>query len=107
MGMRRRHFLSLLAGTAISPIAARAQQTSKIPRIGLLVSGSLETLEVRAGWDNVQKGFAELGYVAGQSVVFERRGTEGVFDRLPAVASELVGLKVDVIIALATPAGRA
>jgi putative tryptophan/tyrosine transport system substrate-binding protein len=105
--MRRREFLSVLAVAASWPVAARAQPTPKIPRIGLLVNGSLEKPDVRLAFDIVRKAFAELGYVEGQNIVFEQRGTDGTIDQLPAVASELVGLKVDVIIALATPAGRA
>jgi ABC-type uncharacterized transport system substrate-binding protein len=105
--MRRREFLSVLAGTAAWPIAARAQQAPKIPRIGLLVSGSLEKPDVRVVFDIIRQAFAELGYVAGRNIVFEPRGTNGTIDQLPAVASELVNLKVDVIVAVATAAGRA
>jgi putative ABC transport system substrate-binding protein len=105
--MRRREFLSVLAGTANWPLAAGAQPTPKIPRIGLLVSGSFENPDVRVAFDLIRQAFAELGYIEGQNIVFERRGTDGTIDQLPAVASELVGLKVDAIIAFATPAGRA
>ena len=105
--MRRREFLSVLAGTAALPLAARAQPTPKIARVGLLVSGSFENPDVRVAFDLIRRAFAELGYVEGQNIVFEPRGTDGTIDLLPAVASELVSLKVDVIIAFATPAGRA
>jgi putative tryptophan/tyrosine transport system substrate-binding protein len=105
--MRRREFLSVLAGTATWPLAARAQPAPKIPRIGLLINGSSATSEVRANFDIVRQGFAELGYVEGQNIRFEERGSDGTIDRLPALASELVGLKVDLIIAFATPGGRA
>ena len=71
------------------------------------MSGSLEKADVRFPFDIVRKAFAELGYVEGQNIVFEQRGTNGTIEELPAVASELVGLKVDVIFAMATPAGRA
>src|ERR1700676_4679187 len=103
--MRRREFLSVLAGTTTWPLAARAQPTPKIPRIGLLISSSPpRSPEARASLDTVRQGFAELGYFDGQNIRFEERGTDGTIEQLPAVASELVGLKVDVIIALATPA---
>jgi putative ABC transport system substrate-binding protein len=105
--MRRREFLSVLAGAAGLPLAARAQPTPKIPRIGFLVNASPQTPEVRANFDGVRQGFAELGYVEGQNIRFEERGSDETIGRLPAMASELVGLKVDVIIALATIAGRA
>ena len=105
--MRRRDFLTILGVAAAWPRLLRAQQAGKIPRIGLLVSGSLEKADVRFPFDIVRKAFAELGYVEGQNIVFEQRGTNGTIEELPAVASELVGLKVDVIFAMATPAGRA
>jgi putative ABC transport system substrate-binding protein len=105
--MWRREFLSVLAGTAAWSLAARAQPIPKVPRIGLLFNGSLEMPDVRVGFDVVRRGFAELGYVEGQNIMFEARGTDGTIDQLPALASELVSLKVDVIVALATPAGRA
>ena len=62
---------------------------------------------MRATFENARQGFAELGYVEGQNIRFEQRGTEAGIDQLPAVAAELAGLQVDVIIAFATPAGRA
>jgi ABC-type uncharacterized transport system substrate-binding protein len=105
--MRRREFLSVLAGTAALPLIARAQPTPKVPRIGFMVNGSLEKPDMRFALDIVRQAFAELGYIEGQNIVFVPRGTDGTIDQLPAVASELVGLKVDVIVALATPAGRA
>jgi putative ABC transport system substrate-binding protein len=105
--VRRRDFLTILGVAAAWPHSLRAQQAGKIPRIGLLVSGSLEKADVRFPFDIVRKAFAELGYVEGQNIVFEQRGTNGTIEELPAVASELVGLKVDVIFAMATPAGRA
>jgi putative ABC transport system substrate-binding protein len=106
--MRRRDFITLIGGAAATwSLAARAQQAPKIPRIGLLIGGSPQTPEVRESFDIIRQGFAELGYVEGQNIRFEERGTDGTIDRLPAVASELVSLKIDVIIALATAAGRA
>jgi putative ABC transport system substrate-binding protein len=107
--MQRRDFLGVLGGAVAAwPLAARAQPTPKIPRIGLLSSSLLRSPEgPRADFDRIRQGFAELGYVEGQNIRFEERGTDGTIEQLLAVASELVGLKVDVIIALATPAGRA
>jgi putative ABC transport system substrate-binding protein len=106
--MQRRDFLGVLGGAAAAwPLAARAQPTPQIPRIGLLISSLPRSPEARTSLDAVRQGFAELGYVDGQNIRFEEKGTDGTMEQLPAVASELVGLKVDVIIALATPAGRA
>ena len=104
--MTRREFLSVLAGATTWPLAARAQPTPKIPRIGLLNNSLPRSPAGRAAFDNIRQGFAELGYVDGQNIRFEERA-DGTIEQLRAVASELVGLKVDVIIALATPAGRA
>jgi putative ABC transport system substrate-binding protein len=101
--MRRRDFITLLGTVAALPFSARAQQGSKIPRIGLLANGLL----AHVSFDMVRKSFAELGYVEGQNIVFEQGETSGTIEQLPAAASELVGLKVDVIVAFATPAGRA
>ena len=75
--MRRRDFLTILGVAAAWPRLLRAQQAGKIPRIGLLVSGSLEKADVRFPFDIVRKAFAELGYVEGQNIVFEQRGRTG------------------------------
>jgi putative ABC transport system substrate-binding protein len=101
--VRRRDFITILGAVAALPFSARAQQGSKIPRIGLLSNGLL----AHVSFDMVRKSFAELGYVEGQNIVFEQGETSGTIEQLPAAASELVGLKVDVIVAFATPAGRA
>jgi ABC-type uncharacterized transport system substrate-binding protein len=105
--VRRRDFLAILGVVAAWSHSARAQQIPKIPRVGLLVGGSLGKPDGRLVFDIVRQAFAELGYVEGQNIAFEPRGTNGTIEQLPAVASELVALKVDVIVAFATPGGRA
>src|SRR5262245_9764314 len=106
--MRRREFITLLGGAAAAwPLAARAQQTGKVLRIGFLFTGSLESPEGRLSIDALRQGLHQHGYIEDQNIVVEYRAAEGRFDRLPALASELVQLKVDVILATATPAGRA
>src|SRR6516225_4621157 len=105
--MKRREFITLLGGAAAWPLAARAQQTGKVLRIGFLFTGSLESPEGRLSIDALRQGLHQHGYIEGQNIVVEYRAAEGRFDRLPALASELVQLKVDVILATATPAGRA
>jgi putative ABC transport system substrate-binding protein len=75
--------------------AAEAQQPTKIPRIGRLDGASPSD----AGREEAfRQGLRELGYVEGKNVVIESRYAEGKFDRLPALAAELVRLKVDVIV---------
>ena len=89
------------------PLAADAQQQAKIARIGNLTIGSLGSPEIRASVDAFRQGLRELGYVEGQNILIEYRAADGKVDRLPGLASELVRLKVDVIVAGATPAARA
>jgi ABC-type uncharacterized transport system substrate-binding protein len=105
--MRRREFLGMLWGApAAWPLAARAQ-TAKVARIGYLITGALESPETRMNRDAFRLGLTELGYIEGRNTVIEYRAADGKIERLPGLATELVGLKVDLIVALATPAGRA
>jgi putative ABC transport system substrate-binding protein len=105
--MRRREFLGMLWGApAAWPLAARAQ-TAKVARIGYLITGALESPETRINRDAFRLGLTELGYIEGRNIVIEFRSADGKIERLPGLATELVGLKVDLIVALATPAGRA
>jgi putative ABC transport system substrate-binding protein len=75
---------------------AEAQQPTKIPRIGYLTSSSLSASPERR--EAFRQGLRELGYVEGKNIVIEWRYAEGKFDRLPALAAELVRLKVDIIV---------
>jgi putative ABC transport system substrate-binding protein len=98
--VKRREFISLIGSAAAAwPLAARAQQTRKIARIGIIDDSPV--------WDPFRQQLRELNYVEGQNVVFEYRRAEGVPDRLSAAAGELVQLPVDVIAAFGTPAARA
>jgi putative tryptophan/tyrosine transport system substrate-binding protein len=76
--------------------SAEAQQPKKVPRIGYLgaTSRSINPARVEA----FRQGLRELGYVEGKNIVIEYRYAEGKLDRLPALAAELVGLKVDIIV---------
>jgi putative ABC transport system substrate-binding protein len=85
-------------------LPAESQQAKKLPRIGYLsgTSPSVNSARVEA----FRQGLRELGYVEGKSIVIEWRYAEGKLDRLPALAAELVRLKVDVIVASAPPPTR-
>jgi len=104
--MRRREFITLGGAAAWRPRAASAQQP-KVPRIGYLVTGSLQFPEGRMFVDAFQQGLHERGYVEGQNIVIEFRAADGEIERFPVLASELVRLKVDVILAPNTPVAHA
>ena len=98
----RRTFIGTLAGGLLaSPFITFAQQPTKLPRIGVLGN------EDSPPWEGFRQGLRELGYVDGRNVTMEWRWSEGRTDRLPALALELVQLKVDIIVASGTQAIRA
>ena len=102
----RRRFMGALAGTLLAaPLAAEAQQAGKVHRIGYL-TGGLSTDRPHL-IEAFRQGLRELGWVEGQNIIIEYRYAEGRFDRLPDLAAELVRLKVDIIVAVATPASAA
>ena len=101
--MRRREFIAALGGALAWPVAARAQP-SKVARIGALYIGLADAESFKK---ELREGLRELGYIEGQNVAFEFRSAEGKLDRLPELASELVRLKVDVIVALYVPCALA
>jgi len=101
--MERRTFLGTLGISVLgAPLAAEAQQTGKVYRIGYLSAGS-STSNPRV-LESFRQGLRELGWIEGQNIVIEYRWAEGRFDRLPDLAAELVRLKVDVIVGAPTPA---
>jgi putative ABC transport system substrate-binding protein len=103
--MDRRTFL---AGTGAAlfatPFAAEAQQAAKIARIGLLPVNVAANPHLQEAF---LRGLRDLGYVEGRNLVIEYRNAEGKLERFPALAAELVALKVDVIVAPSTPAALA
>src|SRR5262245_50746751 len=103
---RRRHFIAFLGGAAAAwPLAARAQQAA-MPLMGLLSGGS-DSLEQEL-LASLRQGLSETGYIEGQNVRIEYRGAEFQYDRLPALAADLVKRGVDVIVTcVGTNAGLA
>ena len=100
--MRRREFLGVLGGAAAAwPLAARAQQ-SAMPVIGLLAGGTAKAYAQLLS--AFLQGLNETGYVEGRSVAIEQRWAEGNYQRLPALADDLVQRQVSVVVALTTPA---
>jgi putative ABC transport system substrate-binding protein len=91
----------MASGVLVAPLAAEAQQAGKVPRIGFLLgpapADSAPYLEA------FRQGLRELGYVEGQNIAIEYRWADGKFERLPALAAELVRLQVDVIVTTAPP----
>src|SRR5713101_4476590 len=103
--MGRRTFLGTLGLSVLAlPLAAEAQQAAKVPRTGWL-SLNLDANPHLS--EAFRQGLRDFGYVEGRNVVLEIRSAEGKLERLPALAAELVALKIDVIVAGGTPAALA
>ena len=97
-GMPRLVFgITLLLGGIFGPIMIEAQQSDKVARLGYLVAANLATSPHLH--EAFRQGLRDLGYVEGRNLVIEYRSAEGKFERFPALAADLVALKVDVIVA--------
>ena len=104
--MKRRKFITFLGGAVAWPLAARAQQElRKATRIGFLTRATDASVSTQI--DAFRQGLRDLGWVEGKSISVEYRDAEGHADRLPALAAELVALKVDVIVTVDTPPTQA
>jgi putative ABC transport system substrate-binding protein len=103
--MRKAEVLSILFVVVLLAVAviAEAQQAKKVPRIGYLGTGSRSSAVVEA----FQQELRDLGYIEGQNITIEYRSTEGMAERLPNLAAELVQLKVDIIVVGGSPATQA
>jgi putative tryptophan/tyrosine transport system substrate-binding protein len=97
--IRRREFITLLGGAAAAwPLGARAQQpTTRVPRIGWLVTGS--PTSYRFSLAAFRDGLKTLNYIEGQNISIEYRWAEGKIERLPELAQDIVHQKVDIILA--------
>ncbi len=102
--MNRRTYLCVIAGTLLAaPLAAGAQQTGTVWRVGVLMAlGANDSIWPEA----LREGLHSLGYVEGQNLAIEWRYAQGKPERLPGLAAALVRLKIDVIVADRTPAIR-
>jgi putative ABC transport system substrate-binding protein len=98
--IRRRELIVTLGSAAVAwPLAGRAEQPAKIPRIGILDDAPM--------WQAFRQALRELGYLEGQNIAYEYRYGDGAPDRLATAAAELVRRPVDLIATFGTPATRA
>ncbi len=101
--MRRREFITLLGGAAVTwPLAARAQYKGKLPRVGFM-GNSTAALEANLV-GSFRDGLRELGYEENRNIIIEFRWADGKYERFPALVAELLSAKVDVIVTAGTPA---
>jgi putative ABC transport system substrate-binding protein len=101
----RRAFISgVTFGLLAAPLVAEAQEAGKVYRIGFLSAGSQPTSENRQAFEHALR---ERGWVPGENLVIAYPSAEGKYDRLPALAAELVRLEPRVIVAVPTVAARA
>jgi putative ABC transport system substrate-binding protein len=100
--VRRREFILLLSSTAVLSASARAQQSKRIWRIGMLetIAPGLNAVNLQA----FRNGLAALGYIEDQNFHLEYRSADGHIERFPDLVSELIHLNVDVIVTRGTPA---
>ncbi len=97
--MNRRDTLRVLLALGVAPLAAEAQQAAKVSRIGYLAINLAAALAANPhALEPFLQGLRDLGYVEGRNVVIEYRDAKGKYERLPALAAELVALTVDVIV---------
>src|SRR5689334_2234852 len=99
--MRRRDLFALAGFLALQPLAGKAQ-TGRVRRIGFLDGGPAAARQPM--FDSFRRGMAELGYIEGTNLVYDRRHAEGQFTYLPDLARELISLSPDAMLVATTPA---
>src|SRR5262249_22380611 len=103
--IERRKFLATLGGAAVAwPLAARAQQPAKTPRVGYIRAGTPNNDQVR---EEFVRGMRDLGYVEGRNITYEFRYYGDDIESIPSLINDLLRKKVDVIVAGGAPAIRA
>jgi ABC-type uncharacterized transport system substrate-binding protein len=106
--MKRREFITLLGGAAATwPLAARAQQAERMPRIGMLAVQAKDDPDMQARLDGFRHGLQRLGWVEGRNILIDYRFADGREDRFQPLAKELVALKPELIFAQGTPSAAA
>jgi putative ABC transport system substrate-binding protein len=104
--VRRRDFIKAITASAVAwPLPLRAQQAAQVHRIGYL--GGTSYAEYTREIEALLKGLRQLGYEEGKNIAIHYQFAEGDYDRLRALAAELVDLKVDVLLTHSTPGARA
>jgi putative tryptophan/tyrosine transport system substrate-binding protein len=103
--MRRREFVFAVGGAAAWPLAVRAQQADRLPRIGFLGAASPSKFASRL--EGFRLGLRDFGYVEGANITIEYRWAEGRYERFPELAGELVRSNVDLIVTHTTPGSLA
>ena len=104
---RRTLITAFGAGAFTAPLALLAQQQNKVWRVGFLSARHVDFVDSDYYYGPFRQGMRELGYVEGKNLVIEWRSAEGNNERLPGLATELVNLKVDLIVTVGTPATSA
>src|SRR5215510_16450306 len=104
LDVKRREFITLLGGVAAWPLAARAQQPAKTPRVGYIRAGTPNNDQVR---EEFVRGMRDLGYVEGRNITYEFRYYGDDIESIPSLMNHLLSAKVDVIVAGEAPAIRA
>jgi len=105
--VKRREFITLLGGTGVWPLAARAQQPDRVRRVGFLISTAETDQEARAWITAFERRLAELGWADGRNVRIEYRFGEGDATRMPQLAKELLELRPDAVLAATFSAATA